>query len=154
MGKGGPAVGSDCCAVLSTTTYFENLFLIFPYRPLFFHNSNSMTMMGMNTQILAFALATAAVVCSLYNERGFWSLISGFRFIRKNNQITTSRATIGHWVYNHNKLRPRYNFSQQMCESSYMDIGDCKKNQFCQGDLMNWIYLESKLILFDDYTII
>ena len=48
----------------------------------------------------------------------------------------------GSWKYDANDTQAPYNFSQQMCLSSYIDKGDCTKNQYCQSDLMNWRYLD------------
>lgn len=59
---------------------------------------------------------------------------------RTSSGYNANRADGGHWEFRQN-VSPPYNFSQQVCEASYLHEGDCTKTKTCPSDLMNWIYI-------------
>ena len=57
--------------------------------------------------------------------------------------ITSLEDGDGHWLYSDDSIPP-YNYSQQVCENTYLDIGDCvKAKKFCTApDMMQWTYVK------------
>jgi len=51
-------------------------------------------------------------------------------------------VTGGHWEYSDN-FSHHYNFSEEICERTYLHEGDCKKARTCSTNLMNWQYYSS-----------
>ena len=59
----------------------------------------------------------------------------------------------GSWKYDANDTQAPYNFTQQMCLSSYIDKGDCTKSEYCRKDLMNWRYLDKYLYPYPKFDV-
>lgn len=60
--------------------------------------------------------------------------------VQSNKNVTFSADEYGYWVPSE-EFPPPYNFSQQLCNNTFLNQDDCTKANYCSSNLMNWVYI-------------
>ena len=61
----------------------------------------------------------------------------------QSNNLSVADDGDGYWMYS-DEYPPPYTYSQQVCEDTYLNHGDCvKAAKYCPSDLMNWVYVKA-----------
>lgn len=97
------------------------------------------------TKPVAVVFLTLAIVRILQNLVTQLNSSSTIKTVQSNN-LSVADDGDGYWMYSDSdEYPPPYTYSQQVCEDTYLNHGDCvKAAKYCPSDLMNWVYVKAR----------